>query len=261
MPDSTTPRTIDLNADVGESFGAWSMGDDAGLMHWVSSVNIACGFHAGDPMVMRDTITLALRHGVALGAHVSYPDLRGFGRHPQHLSPEQVQADCLYQIGALTALAQAQGARLTHVKPHGALYNQAARDRRLADAIAAAVHAVDPTLRLVGLAGSELLAAGRACGLTVLAEGFVDRSYEADGSLTPRQLPGAVYTDAARCSAQALAIARGEALLSRDGTLMRVAADTLCLHGDRPDAAALAAAVHAALRGAGLVIGAPGPRA
>lgn len=251
-------RIIDLNADVGESFGAWTMGDDAGLMRWVSSVNIACGFHAGDPMVMRDTITLALRHGVAVGAHVSYPDLRGFGRHPQQLPPDQVHADCLYQIGALSALARAQGARLAHVKPHGALYNQAARDRRLADAIAAAVHAADPGLRLVGLAGSELLAAGRACGLTVLAEGFVDRSYEADGGLTARQLPGAVYADVASCCIQALAIARGEPLVSREGAVLRIAADTLCLHGDRPDAAATAAAVHAALHGAGLVIVAPG---
>jgi UPF0271 protein len=249
--------TIDLNADAGESFGAWTMGDDAGLMRRITSVNIACGFHAGDPIVMRDTLALAARHGVAVGAHVSYPDLRGFGRHALQLPPEQVHADCLYQIGALAALAHAQGLRLTHVKPHGALYNQAARDRRLADAIAAAVAAADPALRLVGLAGGVLLAAGRAHGLAVLAEGFVDRSYEADGSLTPRSLPDAVHADLATACAQAVAIARGEPIVARGGARLHVAADTLCLHGDRADAAAAADAVHAALAAAGVRIRAP----
>lgn len=252
--------TIDLNADAGESFGAWTMGDDGGLMPWISSVNIACGFHAGDPQVMQATIALAARHGVAIGAHVAYPDLRGFGRHALALPPAQVYADCLYQIGALAALARAQGRSLGHVKPHGALYHRAASDRALADAVAAAVADFDPALALVGLAGGELLAAGRARGLAVLAEGFADRAYEADGTLSPRERDGAVHADHGRIAAQALAIARGEPVASRDGAPVRIAAQTLCLHGDRADAAAVAAAVHAALRAAGFAVAAPVPR-
>jgi len=247
---------IDLNADLGESFGAWRMGDDAGVMPWITSANIACGFHAGDPPTMRTTITLCAQHGVAIGAHPSLPDLQGFGRREMNIPPDEVYAQTLYQLGALHALTQAAGTQLHHVKPHGALYNMAARDRALADAIATAMRDFDPLLILVGLAGSALVDAGCDAGLTTQREGFCDRRYRADGSLTPRSEPGAVIENIDSAVAQAVSIAtRGEALTG-DGQTVRIEADTLCVHGDRANAAAFAEHLRRALESAGVQIAA-----
>ncbi len=248
---------IDLNADLGESFGAWRMGDDAGVMPWISSANVACGFHAGDPAIMRATVALCLEHGVAIGAHVSLPDLQGFGRREMKVAPDDAYAQTLYQLGALHAFVHAAGSHLHHVKPHGALYNMAARDRTLADAIARAVRDFDPTLILVGLAGGALIDAGHAAGLPVQREGFCDRRYRADGSLTPRSEPGAVIEDIDAAVAQAVSIAtRGEATTA-DGSRVAMQADTVCVHGDRANAAAFAERLHRALQDAGLRIAAP----
>lgn len=247
---------LDLNCDLGESFGAWTMGDDAGVLAHVSSANIACGFHAGDPDTMRRTVDLAVRAGVALGAHVSLPDLQGFGRREMRISPDEAHAMTLYQIGALAAFARAAGARMHHVKPHGALYNMAARDAALADAIARAVHDFDSKLILVGLAGSELPRAGERAGLHVAHEAFADRRYESDGSLAPRHEAGAVIEDIDAAIAQALDIAARGIVMARDGTPVTLHADTLCVHGDRPNAAAFAQRLRAALDAAGLVVSA-----
>jgi UPF0271 protein len=249
---------IDLNCDLGESFGAWRMGDDAALLALVSSANIACGFHAGDPDIMRDTVALAVAHGVAIGAHVSLHDLQGFGRREIAVTAAEVHALTLYQIGALHAFARAAGSRLTHVKPHGALYNMAARDRPLADAIAGAVRDFDPQLRLFGLAGSALIDAGNALGLPVVAEVFADRRYCPDGSLQPRRESGAVIEDAATASAQAISLARDGRVQTVAGDWLNLQADTVCLHGDGTHAVALAQQLRLALQAAGLRIAAPG---
>ena len=254
-------RGIDLNCDMGESFGAWSMGEDAAVMPWISSASIACGFHAGDPMVMRATLGLAREHGVAVGAHVSLPDLQGFGRREMRVTPEEAYAFTLYQTGALTALAQAQGMRLRHMKPHGALYNMAARDAALARAIASAVRDADPALVLFGLSGGALVAAGRELGLSVCNEVFADRSYEGDGTLTPRKLAGAVLDSQEQALEQALALALRGAVRTRDGGEIALGAETICVHGDRPGAAALARAMHEALAAAGVAVRSPGSTA
>lgn len=253
-----TPKHIDLNCDLGESYGAWRMGEDAALLALISSANIACGFHAGDPDIMRRTVALAAERGVAIGAHVSLPDLQGFGRREMAVSPDEAYAMTLYQIGALHAFAQAAGARLRHVKPHGALYNMAARDTRLAAAIAGAVRDFDPALRLVGLAGSALVDAGRAAGLPVAAEAFADRRYRADGSLQPRREADAVIADAGQAIAQALAIAREGRVQAVDGSTVELQADTLCVHGDGAHAVAFARGLRTALEAAGMAIAAPG---
>lgn len=242
---------MDLNADLGESFGAWRMGDDAGLMPSITSANVACGFHAGDPAVMRATVALCLRHGVAIGAHTALPDLQGFGRRDMQLSANDAYSQTLYQLGALHAFARAAGSHLHHVKPHGALYNMAARNRTLADALAAAVRDFNPTLILVGLAGSALVDAGRAAGLAVQREGFCDRRYRADGTLTPRSQPGAVLGDVDAAVAQAVSIATRQQAVADDGSPVRIEADTLCVHGDRANAAAFGARLRAALEAAG----------
>lgn len=249
-------NTIDLNADLGESFGAWRMGDDAGVMPWISSANVACGFHAGDPTVMRATVALCLEHGVAIGAHTSLPDLQGFGRREMKILPNDVYAQTLYQLGALHAFVRAAGTHLHHVKPHGALYNMAARDRTLACAIAAAVRDFNPTLILMGLAGSALVDAGRVAGLRVQHEGFCDRRYRAEGSLTPRSEAGAVIEDVDAAVAQAVSIATAKEATAGDGTKVHIEADTLCVHGDRANAAAFAERLHRALEGAGVRIAA-----
>lgn len=251
-------KRIDLNCDLGESFGAWRMGEDAALLALVSSANVACGFHAGDPAIMQRTVALAVAHDVAIGAHVSLPDLQGFGRREMRVSADEVHAMTLYQIGALHAFARAAGSGLAHVKPHGALYNMAARDRVLADAIASAVHAFDPQLRLFGLAGSALIDAGKALGLPVAAEAFADRRYLADGSLQPRGKPGAVLDDAELATAQAIGIARDGTLQAANGQPVTLHTETLCLHGDGAHAVALARQLRAALEAAGLRIAAPG---
>ncbi|MGH8042079.1 MAG: LamB/YcsF family protein [Rudaea sp.] len=246
--------SIDLNCDIGESFGAWSMGDDAGVMPWITSANIACGFHAGDFSTMLQTVLLAKQRGVAIGAHVSLPDLQGFGRREMRVSANETHAMTLYQIGALDAFARAAGTRVAHVKPHGALYNMAARDRVLADAIAHAVHDFDSTLTLVGLANSELTRAGESASLRVAHEAFADRHYEADGSLTPRNMPGAVIEDVDAAVAQAVKITTTERVDIRTGGVLTLHADTLCVHGDRPDAALLARRLHEGLVAAGITI-------
>ncbi|MES2404608.1 MAG: 5-oxoprolinase subunit PxpA [Pseudomonadota bacterium] len=247
-------NAIDLNADIGESFGAWRMGDDAGVMPWITSANVACGFHAGDPATMRATVALCIEHGVAIGAHVSLPDLQGFGRREMKISPNEVYAQTLYQLGALHAFARAAGTHLHHVKPHGALYNMAARDRALAYAIAAAVRDFNSTLILMGLAGGALVDAGRAAGLRVQQEGFCDRRYRADGSLTPRSEAGAVIEDIDVAVAQALSIATAREAAAGDGSAVHIDADSLCVHGDRANAAAFAQRLHEALSQAGVRI-------
>ena len=254
-------RRIDLNCDLGESYGAWTMGQDEAVLGLVSSANIACGFHAGDPDTMRRTVRLAAAAGVAIGAHPSLPDLQGFGRREMAVSADEAYALTLYQIGALHAFAQSEKTTLHHVKPHGALYNMAARDPALAAAIAAAVAEFDETLILVGLAGSALLDAGRARGLAVAAEAFCDRRYRTDASLTPRREAGSVIHDLDEAVAQGLSIAlRGEAFAA-DGSRIAIAADTLCIHGDKPDAAAFARRLCTALADAGVDVRALGAAA
>lgn len=250
---------IDLNSDLGESFGPWSMGDDGALMASISSANIACGFHAGDPGAMRATVTLARDHGVAIGAHPGFPDLAGFGRREIKASPREVEDFVLYQVAALAGMAAAQGVRLQHVKAHGALYNMACRDRTLADGIARAVAALDPTLILFGLPNSELMRAGEQAGLRVAAEVFADRAYEPDGSLASRQKPGSVIHDAAAVVARAVRMVLSREVLATDGTVIPLSADTICLHGDTPGAAGLARAVRQGLEAAGIQVRDLGP--
>ena len=248
--------TIDLNCDIGESFGPWHLGQDEALLDLVSSANIACGWHAGDPATMAATVGRAVARGVALGAHPGLPDLQGFGRRTMALSPEEVRGLTLYQVGALAAFARAAGTRLRHVKAHGALYNMAARDRRLADAIAGAVRDFDPTLVLVGLSGSELLGAGRALGLSCQSEVFADRAYEPDGSLTPRGLPGAMIEDEALAVERVLRMALEGRVTCRGGVERELQADTVCIHGDQPRALAFARRLRTALEAAGVAISA-----
>lgn len=249
--------TIDLNCDMGESYGAWTMGQDAQVLVHVSSANVACGFHAGDPDTMHRTVRLARDRGVAIGAHPSLPDLAGFGRREMAITPNEAYALVVYQTGALRAFATAERTRVAHVKPHGALYNMAARDAALADAIAQAVRDVDANLFLVGLANSELTRAGERMGLAVLHEAFCDRAYEADGTLSPRREPGAVIGDPALAVAQAVALATSGDIAARDGSALHIAANTLCVHGDKPNAAEFAQRLRAALVAAGIVVAAP----
>jgi UPF0271 protein len=252
-------RSIDLNADVGESFGAWRMGADDELLRLVTSANVACGFHAGDPSVIDRTVGLAARAGVAVGAHPGYHDLRGFGRREMRPPPAEVEADVVYQVGALQAFARAHGVPLTHVKPHGALYNQAADDLELARAIARGVARVSGKLALVGLAGSSAMrAAAEAAGLRFAAEAFVDRAYDARGRLVPRSQAGAVTSDPAVAAAAAVRLARERVAVTGDGTEVAVEADTLCLHGDNPHALAIAIAVREQLEAAGVTVQALG---
>jgi UPF0271 protein len=243
---------IDLNADVGESIG-----DDEGVVPAVSSANVACGFHAGNPAIMRTTVQLSKRHGVAVGAHPSFRDMEGFGRREMHVEAAELEKLVAYQVRALAAIALEEGVRLSHVKPHGALYNMAARDAGMADAIARAVRTVDASLVLFGLSGSELTAAGQRAGLRVASEVFADRGYRPDGTLAPRGTPGAVLTDVAEVVRRAIGMATGQGVTAVDGTSVSVRADTICIHGDTPGAAALAWAVRAALGAAGIEVRPP----
>ena len=246
---------IDLNCDLGESFGRWELGEDEAVMRVVTSANVACGLHAGDPQVMDRTVRLAGRHGVSLGAHPGYPDLQGFGRRVIDLTVEEAENFVLYQIGALFAFARANRVELVHVKPHGALYNQAARDQALAEAVARAVARFSKELILVGLAGSALVAAGLAVGLRVANEGFPDRAYQPDGSLRPRRLPGALIETTEEICAQAVRLAVDGIPFAVDGTQRKQTVDTLCIHGDHPGAATRAAAVRRALEEQGIMVG------
>jgi len=245
---------IDLNADCGESYGAWTLGDDVALLQYVTSANVAGGGHAGDPDVMRRTVHLARERNVAVGAHPGYPDLLGFGRRTLSMTLEQVQNSVLAQIGALAAIAHAEGVMLTHLKPHGALYNDAAINSALAEAIAQAVAAFDRNLILVGLAGSELIRAGEAAGLRVAHEAFADRRYEVDGTLRSRSLPGAVLDNPTEAASQAVQIVTQGCALTLEGKEVAIRADTLCVHGDLPGAVARAAAVRQALDDAGIMV-------
>ncbi|MFD1213306.1 LamB/YcsF family protein [Arthrobacter sp. GCM10027362] len=246
--------TIDLNSDVGESFGNWSFGDDEAIISSVSSVNVACGFHAGDPGTIRDTAAAAARAGVTVGAHPGYRDLAGFGRRFIDVPAAELTDEVIYQLGALQALARAAGTRVRYVKPHGALYNAIARHPAQARAVAEAVAAVDPALPLLVLPDSEIQHAAEAAGLRTVAEAFADRAYNPDGSLVSRTLPGAVLHNVEAVTEQALRIATGQPVRAADGSLVAVRARSICLHGDTPGAVAMAAAVRAALTEAGVSI-------
>src|SRR5512139_251950 len=249
------PERIDLNADLGEAFGTYAMGSDEAVLAYVTSANVACGFHAGDPTVIDRTVARAVRAGVAVGAHPSHYDLRGFGRREILADPAEVEADVVYQVGAVAAFARAHGSRLTHVKPHGALYNQAAGDEALARAVARGTARVGRELVLVGLAGSAAMRrAAEAEGLRFAAEAFADRAYDASGRLVPRSRPGALITDSASAAAKALRIVRHHVATSVEGTEVPMHADTLCLHGDNPHALAIARAVRETLEGAGVSV-------
>lgn len=241
---------IDLNCDMGESFGPYHMGQDAGVMPWITSANIACGYHAGDPLVMLATLRLSKQHGVAAGAHPGYPDLQGFGRRNMDLTPDEIEAMLLYQMGALAGMARSLGLELAHVKPHGALYNQAAQSAEIARAVARAVAGFSRSLVLVGLAGSQSITAGIEAGLRVAQEAFPDRAYNPDGTLRSRRLTGAVLADEGEVARHALELARDGIRVSSGA----IRVDTLCLHGDHPNAAENARRVRAALEGAGIPI-------
>ena len=232
--------TIDLNCDMGESFGPWQMGNDRAVLEHVSSANVACGFHAGDPRTMRATVEAAFAKGVAVGAHPGFPDLQGFGRRPMTLTRDEAYDSVLYQIGALAGFARAAGGRLSHVKAHGMLYNMAAKDATLAQAIAEAVRDFDRELVFFGLAGSELVRAAHKAGLRTAGEVFADRSYQDDGTLTPRSQPGAMIEDVEVSVAQVKRMVLEGVVRSVGGKDVPVKADTLCIHGDQPGAVAFA---------------------
>ncbi len=232
--------TIDLNCDMGESFGPWQMGNDRAVLEHVSSANVACGFHAGDPRTMRATVEAAFAKGVAVGAHPGFPDLQGFGRRPMTLTRDEAYDCVLYQIGALAGFARAAGGRLAHVKAHGMLYNMAAKDATLAQAIAQAVRDFDRELVFFGLAGSELVRAAHKAGLRTAGEVFADRSYQDDGTLTPRSQPGAMIEDVEASVAQVKRMVLEGVVRSVSGRDVPVKADTLCIHGDQPGAVAFA---------------------
>ncbi len=245
---------IDLNCDMGESFGRYHLGSDAAIIPYITSANIACGFHAGDPLVMAETVALAVKAGVNVGAHPGYPDLQGFGRRNMDLTPSEVEAMVLYQVAALAGFARAAGVELVHVKPHGALYNQAAKNLSLAAAVARGVARFSRGLVLVGLAGSSLIAAGQDAGLQVASEGFADRAYNPDGSLRSRSLPGAVYSRPEDAAAQAVSLAQQGIPITFGSQTTYAPVDTLCIHGDTPGAVEFARAVRAALETAGIKI-------
>ena len=253
----TLPPTVDLNCDMGESFGAWTLGNDAALMPYLTSANIACGFHAGDPAVMRQTVRLALQHNVAIGVHPGLPDLVGFGRRNLDISADEAFEMVVYQLGALGAVARAEGGVLHHVKPHGALYNMAATNAALAQAIAEAVYKVQPELVLYGLAGSELTKAGEKIGLRTAHEVFADRTYQANGTLTPRRQPDALITSADAAIAQVLRMVQGGWVRTQQGSEVAIRADTVCLHGDGAHALEFAQQLSQALRAAGIKLSRP----
>ena len=246
--------SIDLNCDMGESFGAWRMGNDAALMDFVSSVNIACGFHAGDASVIRQTVETAISKNVAVGAHPSFPDLQGFGRREIKMSAEEVFDIVLYQIAAVKGMCEASGAKLHHVKPHGALYNQAARDKYLAEAIAKAVKAIDKNLIIYGLANSFLISEAEKLGLKTASEVFADRTYQADGSLTPRSQPNALIENTEKAVAQVWQMISEKTVTTTDGEKVSLRAETVCIHGDGAHALEFAKTINARLKANGVKI-------
>ncbi|SDS62062.1 UPF0271 protein [Pseudarthrobacter equi] len=248
--------SIDLNSDVGESFGRWTLGDDAAMFSSVSSANVACGFHAGDPTVIRRTCRNAAEAGVVIGAHVGYRDLAGFGRRFLDISPGELADDVVYQIGALQALAAAEGTKVRYVKPHGGLYNAIVSHTAQARAVVDAVKSVDPGLPIMGLPGSEVLRLAEEAGLRAVTEAFADRAYNPDGTLVSRTQPGAVLHDPAEVAEHVLRMATEQSVRTIDGSILKIRAESICLHGDSPGAVAMATAVKSALADAGISIGA-----
>jgi UPF0271 protein len=246
------PGHIDLNSDLGESFGRWELGDDAALLEVVTSANIACGFHAGDPSVMRRSCDRATRRGVAIGAQVGYRDLAGFGRRFIDVNPAELVDDVLYQIGALDAFARATGTQVRYVKPHGALYNAIVTHEAQAGAVVEAVRRYSADLAVLGLPGSAFLSIADRSGLRTVAEAFADRAYAPDGSLIPRGQPGAVLGDPAEIAARCVRLARAGEVSAVDGSVLRVRPESICVHGDSPGAVAIARAVREALTAAGV---------
>ena len=250
-------KTIDLNCDMGESYGHWRMGEDAAIMPLITSANVAAGFHGGDPATIRRTVRLAVEHGVVVGAHPSLPDLVGFGRRAMKITPQDAYDLVLYQAGAVEAFARAAGARLHHVKCHGALYNMAANDAALSEAIVRAVKDLGGETLLYALSGSRMMALAAAQGVKAVAEVFADRGYEDDGTLAPRDVPGGMLEDAGQSVAQALCMVEEGVVVSRGGARVAVVAGTVCLHGDQPGAVAFAQALRRAFAGRGLGFAAP----
>lgn len=250
-------QTIDLNCDMGEAFGNYPMPNDALLMDYITSANIACGYHAGDPAVMQQTVQLALKKGVAIGAHPGLPDLQGFGRREMKVSANEVYQLTLYQIGALYAFVKAAGGKLQHVKPHGALYNMAAKDAALAKALAQAIYDFDSNLIFYGLAGSEMLKAATALGLKTAPEVFADRTYQNDGSLTPRSQSNALISNKEQAVKQVLLMAKEQQVTSAHGQAIPLKAETLCLHGDGAHAVDFAKLINQKLKQEGITIKAP----
>ncbi len=245
---------MDINSDLGESYGAWHMGDDAAMLDIVTSANVACGFHAGDPAGILQTVRDAAQRGVAIGAHVGYPDLVGFGRRNMEPTSRELVADVIYQIGALQGLAQAAGTSVRYVKPHGALYNTIAHDRRQAADVITAILDIDPRLTLMALAGSPLIEWARERGLRVVAEAFADRAYNEDGSLVSRRLTGAVLHNADEVAARMLQLVRTGELTAINGAPLRLQADSICVHGDSPGAVDMARALRRSFDEAGVTL-------
>jgi UPF0271 protein len=245
---------IDLNCDMGEGFGAYRLGNDEALMGLVTSANIACGYHAGDPLVMDRTVRLAAQHDVGIGAHPGFPDLVGFGRRAMQLTPEEIENTVLCQVGALAAFARSAGAELAHVKPHGALYNMAAKDAEVARAIARGVVRAGEGIIAVGLAGSVMIEAAREAGLRVAREGFADRAYEADGSLRSRKLDGALIHDSEAAAERAVCIACDGVVIAYTGEEIPLQVDTICVHGDTPGAVEIVMAIRRRLEETGVEV-------
>jgi 5-oxoprolinase (ATP-hydrolysing) subunit A len=248
------PLTVDLNADLGESFGSSRIFEDAALLELVSSANIACGYHAGDATTMRDTVNAAKIRGVTIGAHPSYPDLPGFGRRELGLPPKEISFHVAAQLRALRDVCGAEGARLSYVKPHGAMYNRAARDPDAARAIVSAIREVEPSLTLLGLAGSEMARAAERGGIAFASEAFVDRAYRSDGTLVPRDQPGAVIHDVKSAVQRAVMLVKGKTITADDGAELHISARSLCVHGDNPDAAPMLRTLRKRLEESGVTI-------
>jgi UPF0271 protein len=251
---ATSRPAIDLNSDLGESFGAYTIGDDAGLFTLISSANVACGFHGGDPWVMERTVAAAKTHGIGVGAHPGFPDLVGFGRREVYATADEVRTDTLYQLGALDAFCRAAGLRMQHIKAHGALDSVATRDPAIAEAIVAAVRSYDPALIVLCRPGSHLADAAATAGLPVAREGFADRAYEADGNLVSRRKPGAMVTDPAVAAARMRRLVAEQTLETIDGQHLAIEVDSICVHADTYGAAAIVRAIREALEADGVVI-------
>jgi len=243
---------IDLNCDMGESFGDWTLGCDAEAVPYVTSINAACGFHASDPLTMQRTVRLAKKHGVAVGAHPGFRDLVGFGRRAVAATPEEIEADVIYQIGALLGFCRAEGVGLQHVKAHGALYNLAEKDMGVASAIAEAIKAVDPSLYMLCLAGSVMVEAAKKAGLGYVEEAFADRAYTPEGTLVSRKLPGAVISDAGEVADRVLLMVTENKIVAVDGTEIPIRAQTVCVHGDTPGAVDMIKKIRSRLEAAGV---------